>query len=372
MAVRLRPPVAVEEAQWCDQLPRVGVVAVRTFAVRGRVSLRTGKSRPSRVRVELLVDLKRTLSASACCRSAGSPPRALVNTRRRARFAMTRSSWDAGSLRQDHSDGPVHAARFVAARVARAYQRQTRGTQTVRLRPVLFLFRFMSRSMYGIAATQQARQRCQRTAADFHVYTQRRGRTETNAPHERRQPRYSALSYGPARSTSQTTRCKRLRRAPVLEPTLIPSARVRNRISEIARAALIYLRGSLVPSALSILLMICPFGIALPLSYWLITAGFSLMACASLAWVMPFAVLACWIALPSPSPTFLSVFVPGQVTSTHSHTYVVGLADGLDFAGSCGQPHGQRSEPQLIRARRSPVNHSRARNTSLAICRSLT
>lgn len=56
---------------------------------------------------------------------------------------------------------------------------------------------------------------------------------------------------------------------------------------------------TLVPSARSILLMIWLFGSALPDSYWLITAGFSLMACASCACDHFFSMRAFWMLLDS-------------------------------------------------------------------------
>ena len=52
--------------------------------------------------------------------------------------------------------------------------------------------------------------------------------------------------------------------------------------------------GSWTPSALLSLLMICPLGMAFPLSYWLITVGFSQIAAASCFWFIFFATRA-WV-----------------------------------------------------------------------------
>lgn len=59
----------------------------------------------------------------------------------------------------------------------------------------------------------------------------------------------------------------------------------------------------------SSLLMICGFGIALPLSYSVTMAGFSQIACASCFWFIFFAVRAFCIDLAKESGTVLSVIV---------------------------------------------------------------
>src|SRR5210317_44804 len=54
--------------------------------------------------------------------------------------------------------------------------------------------------------------------------------------------------------------------------------------------------GNLTPKTLSILTIICPLGIALPLSYSPTTCGFSLIFVAKSFCVIFFAIRACWIA----------------------------------------------------------------------------
>ena len=69
---------------------------------------------------------------------------------------------------------------------------------------------------------------------------------------------------------------------------------------------------SCVPSIRDIFDKICGLGMALPLSYSWITFGFSLICCASCAWVKPFAVLAAMICFLS-SPDTLQHDMQPQV-----------------------------------------------------------